>query len=150
MKEQKLILLVEDDRDDEELARLSLAEYRPVATVVVARDGVEALEFLSGTGAHAGRDPRDLPALILLDLKLPRMSGLDVLRRLRDQPDAHLVPVVVLSSSGEPTDIETSYRLGANSFVRKPIDFSEYGSAMRKVGDYWMNINEPVPAGSAG
>jgi two-component system, response regulator len=149
MKAKKLILLVEDDPDDEELARLSLAKYRPAPEVVVARDGVEALDYIFGKGEYAERGPAKLPALILLDLKLPRMSGLDVLRQLREKPDSQLVPVVMLSSSGEPSDIKSSYELGANSYVRKPIDFSDYTEAMRDLGDYWLRINEPVPSNGA-
>lgn len=149
MKARKLILLVEDDPDDEELARQSLAKYQPAPDVVVARDGVEALDYIFGKGAYAEQGPAKLPALILLDLKLPRLSGLDVLRQLRETPDSQLVPVVMLSSSGEPSDIKSSYESGANSYVRKPIDFGDYSEAMRDLGDYWLRINEPAPSNGA-
>jgi two-component system response regulator len=140
----KYILLVEDNPDDEELTMRAL---RKIANeVVVTRDGSEALEFIFGTGQHAGRDVEHLPAAILLDLKLPKLSGLDVLQRLRADPRTRLVPVVVLTSSSEDEDMLRSYRFGANSYVRKPVEFAAFASAVTQLGVYWMLLNEAPPA----
>jgi two-component system response regulator len=141
---EKFILLVEDNADDEEL---TLRALRKIANeVVVARDGSEALEFIFGTGRHAGRDAARLPAVILLDLKLPKLSGLDVLQRLRADQRTRLVPVVVLTSSSEDEDMLRSYRFGANSYVRKPVEFGAFAGAVTQLGVYWMLLNESPPA----
>jgi two-component system response regulator len=140
---EKFILLVEDNPDDEELTMRAL---RKIANeVVVTRDGSEALEFIFGTGKHAGRDAGHLPAVILLDLKLPKLSGLDVLQRLRADPRTRLVPVVVLTSSSEDEDMLRSYRFGANSYVRKPVEFGAFASAVTQLGVYWVLLNESPP-----
>jgi two-component system response regulator len=140
---EPVILLVEDNPDDEELTMRAL---RKIANeVVVARDGSEALEFIFGTGRHAGRDVERLPAVILLDLKLPKLSGLDVLQRLRADPRTRLVPVVVLTSSSEDEDMLRSYRFGANSYVRKPVEFGAFANAVTQLGVYWMLLNESPP-----
>ena len=141
---EKFILLVEDNPDDEELTMRAL---RKIANeVVVTRDGSEALEFVFGTGKHAGREVERLPAVILLDLKLPKLNGLDVLQRLRADPRTRLVPVVVLTSSSEDEDMLRSYRFGANSYVRKPVEFAAFASAVTQLGVYWMLLNEAPPA----
>ena len=136
-----LILLVEDNPDDEELTLLALNQGKILNEVVVARDGVEALDYLFGTGSYAGRDVR-LPQVILLDLKLPRLGGLEVLDRLRANPATALIPVVVMTSSNEEEDLLTSYRLGANSYVRKPVGFQAFSDAVQKVGLYWLLLNQ--------
>ncbi|MBI3995172.1 MAG: response regulator [Nitrospirae bacterium] len=141
----KTILLVEDNPDDEALTMRALRQHRIRNEVVVARDGVEALEYLFGAGRHAGRDMSDMPEVILLDLKLPRMDGLEVLRRLRADARTRLLPVVVLTSSNEERDIIESYRLGANSYVRKPVDFVQFSDAVLQLGLYWLVLNEPPP-----
>ncbi|HEX6267345.1 MAG TPA: response regulator [Burkholderiales bacterium] len=139
----KFILLVEDNPDDEELTMRAL---RKIANeVVIARDGSEALEFIFGTGKFAGRDTERMPAVILLDLKLPKLSGLDVLQRLRADPRSRLIPVVVLTSSSEDEDMLRSYRFGANSYVRKPVEFGAFASAVTQLGVYWMLLNETPP-----
>jgi two-component system response regulator len=136
-----LIMLVEDNPDDEELTLLALKQGKILNEVVVARDGVEALDYLFGTGSYAGRDVHQ-PQVILLDLKLPRLGGLEVLDRLRANPATALIPVVVLTSSSEDEDLLTSYRLGANSYVRKPVGFQAFSDAVQKVGLYWLLLNE--------
>ena len=141
----RIILLIEDNPDDEELTILALKECNIVNEVVVARDGPEALEYLYGTGKYKGRDPARLPQIILLDLKLPKLGGLEVLQRLRSDPLTQLIPVVVLTSSSEEEDILTSYRLGANSYVRKPVEFHRFVNAVRQLGLYWLLINEVAP-----
>jgi CheY-like chemotaxis protein len=138
----KVILLVEDDPDDEALTLRALRSNHVVNEIVVARDGVEALDYLFGTGPHAGRDIRLLPQVILLDLKLPKVDGLEVLQRLRGNPDTRLVPVVVLTSSKEEQDLVASYSLGANSYVRKPVDFVQFTEAVRQLSLYWLVLNE--------
>ncbi len=143
----RTILLVEDNPDDVALTLRALRTHHLANEVVVAEDGVEALEYLFGTGKYAGRDPRDLPAVILLDLKLPRLDGLEVLQRIRSDERTRLVPVVVLTSSREEQDLVASYRLGCNSYVRKPVDFLEFVEAVRQLGLYWLLLNEPPPAG---
>jgi len=142
---QKLILLTEDNPDDEELTLLALKESHLLYQVVVAHDGVEALDYLFGEGQYAGRDPRHRPELILLDLKLPRLNGLEVLERLRGDARTQLIPVVVLTSSSEEEDVIASYRLGANSYVRKPVEFRRFAEAVRSLGLYWLLLNE-VPS----
>jgi CheY-like chemotaxis protein len=141
----KLILLVEDNPDDEELTLLALKQGKILHDVVVARDGVEALDYLFGTGSYAGRDVR-LPQVILLDLKLPKLGGLEVLERLRANPATALIPVVVMTSSSEEGDLLSSYRLGANSYVRKPVEFQAFSDAVQKVGLYWLLVNQVVAA----
>lgn len=142
---QKLILLTEDNPDDEELTLLALKESHLLYQVVVAHDGVEALDYLFGEGQHADRDPHHRPELILLDLKLPRLNGLEVLERLRGDARTQLIPVVVLTSSSEEEDVIASYRLGANSYVRKPVEFRRFAEAVRSLGLYWLLLNE-VPS----
>ena len=141
----KIILLVEDHPDDEELTIRALPKNNIMNEVVVARDGVEALEYLFGTGAHAGRDMNVMPQIILLDLKLPKIDGLEVLRRLRADDRTKFLPVVVLTSSKEEQDIVKSYQLGANSYVRKPVDFQEFTQAVQNLGLYWLILNEAAP-----
>lgn len=140
------ILLVEDNPDDVALTLRALKKNNIANVVVVAKDGAEALEYLLGTGTYAGRDPRDHPAVVLLDLKLPKVDGLEVLRRLRADPRTKLLPVVILTSSREEQDIIHGYDLGANSYVRKPVDFTAFVEAVKNLGLYWLVLNEP-PAG---
>jgi CheY-like chemotaxis protein len=137
-----MILLVDDNPDDEELALPALRDNHISNDVVVARAGVEVLNFLFGTGDYAGRDLSVMPAVIFLDLKLPRVDGLEVLRRLRNGKRTRLLPVVILTSSKEEEDIIGSYGLGANSYVRKPVDFSEFAEAVRQLKLYWLLLNE--------
>lgn len=144
---EKIILLVEDNPDDVELTRRVLRKSRIVNDVVVARDGVEALDYLFGQGEHAGRDIAQLPAVVLLDLKLPRVGGLDVLRRLRADKRTRLLPVVVLTASSEESDLIKSYSLGANGYVRKPVQPEEFAKAVHTVGLYWLLFNEVPPVG---
>jgi CheY-like chemotaxis protein len=144
---QNPILLVEDNRDDELLTLRALKKNRILNEVVVARDGVEALEYLFGSGPHEGRDLSVMPQLVLLDLNLPRMGGLDVLRRLRQDTRTKLLAVVVLTSSKEEEDIVKSYSLGANSYVRKPVDFAEFTEAVKTLGLFWLLLHEPPPLG---
>lgn len=140
------ILLVEDNPDDEALTLRALRKNHILNQVVVAHDGVEALEWLFGEGAHAGRDVEVQPQVILLDLNMPRLSGLQVLERLRADARTRLVPVVVLTSSKEDDDLVKSYSLGANSYVRKPVDFGEFIEAVRRLGMYWLLVNQVAPA----
>jgi CheY-like chemotaxis protein len=142
----KVILLVEDNPDDEALTLRALKKNNIVNEVVVARDGVEALDYLFGAGPHAGRDPRLLPQVMLLDLKLPKVDGLEVLRRVRADERTRLLPIVVLTSSKEDQDLLNSYSLGANSYVRKPVDFNQFVEAVRQLGLYWLVLNEPLPS----
>jgi len=145
MKE-KVILLVEDNRDDEVLTLRALKTNNISNQVVVARNGVEALDYLFGTGAHAGRDPSDVPAVTLLDLKLPKVDGLEVLRRVRGDERTKLMPVVILTSSNEDQDLINGYRLGCNSYVRKPVNFDEFVQAAQQLGLNWLLLNERPPA----
>ena len=140
-----VILLVEDNPDDQALTLRALRKNNITNEVVVTTDGVEALDYLFGTGAHAGRDPHELPQLVLLDLKLPKVDGLEVLKRLRADHRTRLLPVVILTSSKEERDLVSSYSLGANSYVRKPVDFTEFTDAVRQLGLYWLLLNEPPP-----
>lgn len=136
------ILLVEDNPDDEALALRAFKKINLSNQILVARDGVEALDFLFATGSHAHRDANDLPSVILLDLKLPRIDGLEVLQRIRAHPTTRLIPVVILTSSKEEQDVVQSYNLGANSYVRKPIDYNEFVKAVSQLGVYWLLLNE--------
>jgi two-component system response regulator len=136
------VLLVEDNADDAQLALAALRGNRIVNEVVLARDGEEARDYLFGLGKHTGRDVVDCPQLVLLDLKLPKIDGLDVLRRIRADERTRLTPVVVLTSSDEEEDLVRSYRLGANSYVRKPIDFEHFLDAIRQLTVYWLVLNE--------
>ncbi len=138
------ILLVEDNPDHQELTLMTLAENNVLNEVVVTSDGVQALDYLFGTGEYAGRDPREVPALVLLDLKLPRLNGIDVLRRIREDPRTRLVPVVILTSSSEEEDIVASLENGANSYVRKPVDFGRFIEQVQRLQVYWLLVHEPV------
>jgi two-component system response regulator len=141
----KTILLVEDDPNDELLTLRALRRGNIVNEVVVAHDGAEALDYLFGAGAYAGRDTSVMPTVILLDLRLPKIDGLEVLRRLRADERTELLPVVVLTSSDEERDIVESYKLGANSYIRKPVDFDQFTAAIRQLGLYWLVLNEGPP-----
>jgi CheY-like chemotaxis protein len=142
------ILLVEDDPDDVLLTLRALKDNRIGNRVVVAGDGVEALDYLFGTGTHAGRDSSDKPVVVLLDLKLPKLDGLEVLRRLRRDPRTAFLPVVILTSSSQEADLLNGYRSGANSYIRKPVDFKEFSEAVKQLGLYWLILNEPPPVDS--
>jgi two-component system response regulator len=139
----KVILLVEDNPDDEALTLRALRKNNIENRVVVARDGAEALDFLFCTGIYADRDPHDMPHIILLDLKLPKVDGLEVLRRLRADERTRLLPIVILTSSNEEQDLMEGYKIGANSYVRKPVDFNQFVEAVRQLGLYWLVLNEP-------
>ncbi|HTA94173.1 MAG TPA: response regulator [Polyangiaceae bacterium] len=139
---KKLILLVEDNSSDEKLTVLALEECGIANDVVVARDGAAALDFLAATGAYSDRDPNELPTLVLLDLKLPKIDGLDVLRRIRADERTRLLPVVILTSSKEDEDVLQGYELGANAYVRKPVDFVEFAAAAKTLGLFWLLLNE--------
>jgi two-component system response regulator len=145
-----VILLVEDNASDEKLTLLALADCGVANEVVVARDGAAALDYLFGTGEHAGRDTSTPPQLILLDLKLPRIDGLDVLRRLRSDPRTAIVPIVILTASKEDEDIVRGYALGANAYIRKPVDFEAFRSATKALGLFWLLWNEPPPSLASG
>ena len=137
------ILLVEDNPDHQELTLMTLAENNVLNEIVVANDGIEALEYLFGTGRHEGRDARDTPALVLLDLKLPKVGGIEVLRRVRDDERTRYVPVVILTSSSEEEDIVASLENGANSYVRKPVDFGRFVEQVQRLQVYWLLVHEP-------
>jgi two-component system response regulator len=140
-----VILLVDDDPNDVELMLRAFRNSPLANQVVVTRDGASALDYLHGTGAHAGRDPTDLPLVVLLDLNLPVLDGLEVLRRIRTDPRTRRLPVVILTSSDEDSDKIAGYGLGANSYVRKPVDFQQFSEAIHRLGLYWMVVNEPPP-----
>lgn len=141
-----MILIVEDNPDHLELTVLTLEDIGLAAQIVVARDGAEALDFLFGQGVHAGRSLHKQPRFVLLDLKLPKLSGLDVLRSIRAHPLTALVPVIILSSSSEQSDMLACYQSGANSFVRKPVDFAEFTEKLSRLQAYWLGVNESPAA----
>lgn len=142
MLNEKTILLVEDNADDELLTIRALKKNKIANSIVVARDGAEALDFLFRTGPYEGID-NQLPALVILDLKLPKVDGLEVLKRIKSDELTKLIPVVVLTTSNEEQDILTSYGLGANSFIRKPVDFLKFVEVASNIGAYWLVLNEP-------
>lgn len=139
----RAILLIEDNEHDAELALRALRKNNIKNEVIVARDGVEGLDYLFATGAHTGRNIAEFPAVVLLDLKLPKIDGIEVLRRIRADERTKLLPVVILTSSKEDKDRLEGYTSGANSFVRKPIEFAEFSEAVRQLGLYWLILNEP-------
>jgi two-component system response regulator len=141
----KIILLVEDNPGGVELTKRALEKGRIMNPLVVASDGQEALDYLFGQGIFAGRDPLDVPSLTLLDLKLPKVSGLDVLRRIRSEESTRRIPVVVLTSSRQDEDLAASYDLGVNSYIRKPVDFGHFVQAVTQLGLYWLVLNEGPP-----
>jgi two-component system, response regulator len=145
----RTILLVEDNPDDAKLTLRAFQRSNMLNPIALARDGVEALDFVFATGMHDGRAGQPLPALVILDLKLPRLDGLGVLKAIRADPRTKLIPVVVLTSSKEEQDLIHSYALGANSYVRKPVDFSQFQEAARVLGIFWLIMNEPPPASMA-
>jgi two-component system, response regulator len=142
----KIILLVEDNPNDEALTLRALKKNDVKNEIVVVRDGVEALDWLFGLGSHADRDASVLPQVVLLDLKLPKLSGLEVLRAMRSHPRTKRLPVVLLTSSKEDQDVFSAYDLGANSYVRKPVAFADFSEAIRQVGLYWISLNEEAPS----
>jgi CheY-like chemotaxis protein len=141
----KMILLVEDNPDDEALTLRAFEKNNITNDVVVVRDGAEALDWLFGEGEYAGRDATDHPEVILLDLKLPKVDGLEVLRRIREHELTKLLPVIILTTSEEESDRLAGYSLGANSYIRKPVDFSQFIEAVRQLGLYWLVLNESPP-----
>ena len=143
--ESKMILLVEDNADDEALTLRALEKNNIGNKVFVVRDGAEALDFLFCAGIYADRDPHEMPHVVLLDLNLPKVGGLEVLRRLRADPRTHTLPVVILTSSKEEKDLAEGYQLGANSYVRKPVDFNEFIEAIQHLGLYWLVLNKTPP-----
>jgi len=143
---ERAILLVEDNPDDEALTLRAFRKNKIKNEIVVARDGAEALDYLFATGEYAARDPTDLPEVVLLDLKLPKVDGLEVLRKIREDERTRLLPVVILTSSKEEQDIASGYRLGCNSYVRKPVNFDDFIAAVNQLGMYWLLLNVP-PAG---
>jgi CheY-like chemotaxis protein len=145
VSQKNVLLLVEDNPDDEELTLLAFEQSAIANEVVVAHDGVEALDYLFSTGMYADRNPSLMPALILLDLQLPRINGLEVLQRLRADPRTKLLPVVILTTSNEQQDLINSYSLGCNSYIRKPVDYDQFITAVQQLGMYWLLINEPPP-----
>jgi len=145
---ERIILLVEDNQDDEDLALRALRKRNVSNPIVVCRDGAEALEYVFGTGKYAGRNVAEFPTVTLLDLKLPKVDGLTVLQRIRADPRTRLMPVVVLTSSNQELDVARSYELGANSYVRKPVEFEKFMDAVHQHGLYWALLNEPPPVRS--
>ena len=145
MESKKVILLVEDNPDDEALAIRALRKNRIANEVIVARDGAEALDYLFGTGKYCDRDTSIMPQIILLDLKLPKIDGLEVLRQIRANETTRLLPVAILTSSKEEKDLIEGYRLGANSYIRKPVDFNQFSESVLQLGLYWLVFNEPPP-----
>lgn len=141
----KVILLVEDNPDDEALTLRALRKNKVANDIIVARDGAEALDYLFATGKHAGRNPRETPQVVLLDIRLPKVDGMEVLRRIRQDERTRYVPVVILTSSKEEQDLVNGYKLGANSYVRKPVDFDQFVEAACHLGLYWLVLNEGPP-----
>ncbi len=139
------VLLVEDNPNDEMLTLRAFKRSNIPNQIVVVRDGAEALDYLFGVGSHGGRDVSDAPAMVLLDLKLPKIGGLEVLRRLRSDARTQLLPIIILTSSVEEADLVGGYSLGANSYIRKPVDFASFADAVARLGVYWLTINEPAP-----
>lgn len=139
----KEILLVEDNPDDVELTRIAFREAKVANNLVVVNDGAEALDYLFARGAHAGRNPDDLPSIVLLDLNLPKVDGREVLQAIRASEKTRSLPVVVLTTSTEPFDVEASYALGVNSYIQKPVDFERFVWAVQQVGLYWLVLNHP-------
>ena len=145
--DNKIILLVEDNPDYVTLTKRAFKRNNISNKVIVAKDGVEALDYLFGKGMYAGRDAKDMPVVILLDLKLPKISGMEVLRAIRQNEFTKLLPVVILTSSAQEEDVVNGYKLGANSYIRKPVDFKEFVKAIKLLGLYWLIWNEPPPLG---
>lgn len=145
MTEKAVLLLVEDNPDDEALAVRALKKNHVLNEVIVVRDGAEALDYLYGTGKYEGRDVTKQPEVILLDLKLPKVDGLEVLKRIRSDERTKYLPVVVLTSSSEEKDLVESYKLGANSYIRKPVDFQQFSEAIQQLRLYWLVLNVPAP-----
>ena len=145
--EDKIILLVEDNPDDVALTTRAFKKNNISNKVIVAKDGVEALDYLFGKGMYAGRDVKDTPVIVLLDLKLPRIDGLEVLRSIRQNEFTKLLPVVILTSSAEEQDVINGYKLGVNSYIRKPVDYNQFSEAIKYLGLYWLVWNEPPPRG---
>ena len=141
----KTILLVEDNPSDVALTKRALERSRISNKLVVAEDGAEALDYLFCTGNHTDRDPLDLPTVVLLDLKLPKIDGLEVLKQLRSNPHTRRLPIVIMTSSMEDVDVASAYDNGANSYIRKPVDFNQFADAVNHLGLYWLVINEPPP-----
>lgn len=141
----KIILLVEDNPDDVELTIRAFRKNHISNEVIVAKDGAEALAYLQGVGMYAGRDVRDMPVVVLLDLKLPKIDGLEVLKIIRQNEITKLLPVVILTSSAEQNDVINGYNMGANSYIRKPVDFEQFTEAIKSLGLYWLVWNEPPP-----
>lgn len=151
LAKEKPILLVEDNPKDAKLTIMGFRDNNMMNEIIHVKNGAEALDYLFGTGQYEGRDVYQLPQVVLLDLKLPKMDGLEVLRHIREDERTHFLPVVVLTSSKEERDLVESYALGANGYVRKPVDFAEFGEAVKALGVYWLLVNElpPVPAVSS-
>ena len=145
--DEKIILLVEDNPDDVALTTRAFKKNNISNKVIVAKDGVEALDYLFGKGMYAGRDVKDTPVIVLLDLKLPRIDGLEVLRSIRQNEFTKLLPVVILTSSAEEQDVIIGYKLGVNSYIRKPVDYNQFSEAIKYLGLYWLVWNEPPPRG---
>lgn len=146
----KIILLVEDNPDEEALTVRALRKSRITNEITAVRDGAEALDYLFGIGAYAGRDMRRMPVLIFLDLQLPGINGIEVLKRIRGDDRTKFIPVVMLTGSAEDRHVAESYRLGVNSFIQKPAEFKAFAEAVRRIGHYWLVINRPAPTGGLG
>ncbi len=146
VNQNKEILLVEDNPDDVELTRIAFAEAGSGHVIRVVTDGAQALDYLFARGEHAGRDPSDVPALVLLDLNLPKLNGREVLQAIRENPATRSLPVVVLTTSAEPMDVGSVYELGANSYIQKPVEFERFVDVVRQIGLYWLVLNQPPNA----